>query len=53
MTDEEYQRAEYIIDVLDAFIKASIYNEYSHEAYQQAKDDLVKLINEIFRGEIK
>ena len=53
MSDEEYQRNEYIIDVLDAFIEATIHEEHSHEVYQQAKEDLVKLINELFEGKIR
>ena len=52
MTDEEYQRDEYIIEVLDAFIKATIYHEYSHEEYQQAKGDLVNLIHELKGGKL-
>lgn len=44
---EEYLRDEYIIDVIAAFIEATMNKEHNYEAYKQAKKDLIKLIHEL------
>ncbi len=50
MDDEEYQEDEYIIDTVVTFIEAAVNKEHNYEAYQQAKEDLVKLIHELKEG---
>ena len=50
MDDEEYQEAEYITDVIVTLIEATINKEHNYEAYQQAREDLVKLIHELKGG---
>ena len=44
MSDEEY-----IVDVIAAFIEATINKEHDYTAYQQAREDLAKLIHEFFK----
>ena len=50
MDDEEYQNTEYIVDVIVTLIEAVINKEHNYEAYQQAREDLVKLIHELKGG---
>jgi len=45
--NEEYQKDEYVIDTIVTFIEATINKEHNYEAYQQAREDLVKLIHEL------
>lgn len=52
MDDEEYQKDEYITDVIVTLIEAVINKEHNYEAYQQAKEDLFNLIHELKGGKL-